>query len=133
MIRMRVTTRFFAKRVMNKVERAIIRSLFKAAGLIRITALRSIKKRKKDGAPSPPGKPPRTRFGRLREAILFAVDRRRQSAVIGPDFGMVGRSAVAHEFGGRYRRQQFDQRAFMGPALIKNKDKLPKMWAGSVR
>ena len=133
MIRMRVTTRFFAKRVMSKVERANIRSLFRAAGLIRTTALRSIRKRKKDGAPSPPGQPPRTRRGRLREAILFAVDRRRQSAVIGPDRRIVGTSGAAHEFGGIFRGERFDRRAFMGPALIKTKDRLPKMWAGSVR
>jgi hypothetical protein len=40
---------------------------------------------------------------------------------------------MAHEFGGHYRREHYDKRPFMGPALQKIKDRLPSMWAGSVK
>ena len=46
---------------------------------------------------------------------------------------IVGQSARAHEFGGRYKRQRYPKRPFMGPALTKTKDRLPKHWAGSIK
>ncbi len=39
----------------------------------------------------------------------------------------------AHEFGGKFRREHYPKRPFMGPALEKVKDRLPPMWAGSIR
>ena len=57
----------------------------------------------------------------------------KQSVVIGPDVEVAGTSAKAHEFGGRYKREQYDKRPFMGPALDKTKKRLPAMWAGSVK
>ena len=64
---------------------------------------------------------------------MYAVETDSQLVVIGPDVAIVGTSATAHEFGGRYKRQLYDRRAFMGPALEKLRDRLPRMWAGSVK
>mgnify|MGYP005614270345 CR=1 FL=1 len=57
----------------------------------------------------------------------------KQSVVIGPDAEVVADSGAAHEFGGRFRQENYDKRPFMGPALEKTKDRLPRMWAGSVK
>ena len=50
-----------------------------------------------------------------------------------PDIVFECTSAKAHEFGGRYKRQKYPKRPFMGPALEKTNDRLPKLWAGSVK
>ena len=101
-----------------------------AAATIRLIARRSIRR---SPVASAPGTPPHTRRGQLRRAILYAVEKDRQSVVIGPDYGLIGLSATPHEFGGRYRRERYPKRAFMGPALENVEDRLPKFWAGSVR
>ncbi|NJL32247.1 MAG: hypothetical protein HC898_11875 [Phycisphaerales bacterium] len=54
------------------------------------------------------------------------------AVVIGPDYANVADAGAAHEFGGRFRQEHYPRRAFMGPALEKVKDRLPRMWAGSV-
>ena len=125
-----VGTRADIPKVLRKVRRANIESLGHAGAAIRLTAKRSIRK---SPNPAEPGKPPKTRRGQLRSAIRFAVEKNRQRVVIGPDHRIVGQSARAHEFGGRYKRQRYPRRPFMGPALTKTKDRLPKHWAGSVR
>ena len=119
----------FAK-VERKAKEGTFRSLGHAGGYIRKVARHSIKRSQR---PSAPGRPPHTRRGLLRNAILYAVERDRQSVVIGPDESFVGKSASAHEFGGRYRRERYPKRPFMGPALEEARDKLPPMWAGSVK
>jgi len=125
-----VKTRADIPKVLRKVRRANIENLGHAGASIRLTAKRSIRK---SPNPAEPGKPPKTRRGQLRSAIRFAVEKNRQRVVIGPDFRIVGQSARAHEFGGRYRKQRYPKRPFMGPALTKTKDRLPRHWAGSVR
>ena len=52
---------------------------------------------------------------------------------IGPEHAKVGRSASAHEHGGRYKGQRYPKRPFMGPALETTTERLPRKWAGSVR
>ena len=130
MIKARVKTRFNGRRVMAAAKRANITSLNHAAAAIRVQARHSIRKSQKA---SPVGTPPHTRKGRLRNAIRYAVDKSRLSAVIGPDAEIIGTSGKAHEFGGRYKKQQYDKRAFMGPALEKVKNRLPHAWANSVK
>ena len=130
MIEMKVQTRMDVQKVLRKAKKANIESLGHAGATIRLTARRSIRR---DQKPSAVGRPPHTRRGLLRRAIVYAVDKYRQMAVIGPAYGMVGQSATAHEFGGRYRRQHYKKRRFMGPALEKTKNRLPRHWAGSVR
>ena len=107
-----------------------IRSLEHAGAALRLTARRSIRRSRKA---SPPGQPPHTRRGQLKRALRYAVEKERERVLIGPTYTVVGRSAAAHEFGGRYKRQVYPKRPLMGPALMKMKDRLPRMWAGSIK
>lgn len=126
----RARTKFDTKKVKRAAKAGSIKSLGHAGAAIRLVARRSIKKAKN---PSAAGTPPHTRKGRVKNAIKYAVSPDKQSVVIGPDVNVAGTSAKAHEFGGRYRNEQYDRRPFMGPALQKTKERLPAMWAGSVR
>lgn len=131
MIGVKVRTSFDKKAVLNAARKGTFKSLAHAAAAIRQTAARSIKDGKK---PSPPGNPPHTRRGRrLRNAIRYEVDERKQRAVIGPAADIAGTSGRAHEFGGRYRDEFFPQRPFMAPALITNAARLPEFWQGSIK
>lgn len=84
-------------RVARAAERASIRSLDKAGAYIRGIAIKSIKVSKKSAEP---GKPPRSRKGRLKKAIIFAVDKERQNVIIGPSAHAIGGIGHTHEFGG---------------------------------
>jgi hypothetical protein len=117
-------------KVIAAARKASITSLAHGAAAIRLAARRAIRQSRKASAP---GRPPQTRRGLLKRAILYAVEPARASAVIGPDAGIVGESATAHEFGGRYKRGVYPRRPFMGPALEEVKDRLPRFWAASVR
>ncbi|MGE4340606.1 MAG: hypothetical protein AB7E55_32350 [Pigmentiphaga sp.] len=130
MIGTTVKTKSETKKVIKKAKRANIENLGHAGGVIRLTAVRSIRKRK---GPAPPGQPPHTHTRRLPRAIKYAVEKKRQVIVIGPDVESFGTAGKAHEHGGRYRHERYPKRPFMGPALEKTKDRLPKFWAGSVR
>lgn len=127
---MKVKTRSQMHKVARKAKRANIENLGHAGGAIRLAAVRSIRKRK---GPSPAGQPPHTHTRRLPRAIKYAVEKRRQVVVIGPDVESFGTAGKAHEHGGRYRRERYPRRPFMGSALEKTKDRLPKLWVGSVR
>jgi hypothetical protein len=126
----KVKTQFDADKVVKAVRKGSIVSLGHAGAAIRLTARRSIRKSAK---PSPAGTPPHTRKGRIRNAIKYAVIAAAQSVLIGPDVEVAGTSGKAHEFGGRYKREMYDRRAFMGPALEKTKDRLSPLWAGSIK
>ncbi len=103
------------------------RSLSRASYLIRRAAQAQFA-RGKDA--SPPGRPPRTRRGRLPRAILYDVDKQREEAVIGPAAHMAGTAGKPHEFGGKYRGGQYPERPFMGPALTAVADQIPRQFAG---
>jgi hypothetical protein len=147
MIGIRAWSRFNGAKVRKATNRATFENLTHAAAAIRLTARRSIKKapkaRGRDAQgrfrgggktqPSPPGKPPHTRKGQIKRAILYSVERKAGRAFIGPTYEAMGMSASAHEFGGRFRGQRYRARPFMGPALKENVPRLPRMWAGSVR
>jgi hypothetical protein len=143
MIDMRIKHLFFDKKtVLQAVDKAKRAVLAKAGAFIRQLAKTSIRKRK---GTSPPGHPPYSHEGSLRRLIYFGYDPARDSVVVGP----VGfkRSAAPHalEFGGatevqRRRRGKvvktratIRQRPYMGPALEKERPKLPQRWAGSIR
>lgn len=130
MIGMKVKTKSDTKKVPAKTKQASITSLGHAGAAIRLVARRSIRKRK---SASPAGSPPSTRRGQLRRAIAYAVEKQQGLVVIGPEHEVVGESGKAHEFGGRYRREHYEKRPFMGPAMEKVKDRLPPLWAASVR
>jgi hypothetical protein len=147
MIGIRAWSRFNGAKVHKATNRATFENLTHAAAAIRLTARRSIKKAPKARGraaqgrfkavgktqPSPPGKPPHTRKGQIKRAILYAVERKAGRAFIGPTYEAMGMSASAHEFGGRFRGQRYRKRPFMGPALKENVPRLPRLWAGSVR
>lgn len=107
------------------------RTLADAGRVIQMKARSLVKSKAK--RPSAPGNPPRSRTGRLRKAILYGVEKARQSVVIGPAFHMVHRVGMAHEHGVKFRGDKFRKRPFMGPALKKVRTKLAKHWRGSVR
>lgn len=88
-----------SRNVVRAVKAATITSLGRAAAYIRGIARRSISSRKK-APPSLPGKPPRSPTGRLKDAIVFSVDRPAGAAVIGPTLSVLGRIGHTHEFGG---------------------------------
>jgi phage gpG-like protein len=129
MIKFKVRWNFHPKRVKNAAKRATYRNLGHAGAVIRLTARRSIRRSKK---PSKPGKPPHTRKGQLKRSLRYAVEKRKERLLIGPVYTVVGRSAMAHEFGGKYKKQKYPKRPLMGPALEKNKSKLPRLWANSI-
>ena len=147
MIGMTAHSTFRGGKVKDAAARANFTNLTHAAAAIRLTARRSIKKapkargREAQGRfrsagktqPSPPGKPPHTRKGQIKRAILYSVERKAGRAFIGPTYEAMGMSASAHEFGGRFRGQRYRARPFMGPALKENVPRLPRLWAGSVR
>lgn len=126
----RVRTIDETRNVTRAADKANFKNLFQAAAYIRTTARRSIRKSKKA---STAGTPPNTRAGQIRNAIVFAVDRQRESAVIGPTVERVGTSGSAHEHGGSYRGGMYPKRAFMLPALIRSLPRMPATWSNSVR
>ena len=83
--------------------------------------------------PSQPGEPPHTRRGALKRGILFGVDRRTGSVVVGPSIRFVGTSMQAHEFGGGYKRERYPKRPLMGPSLRESAPHLAKMWEDAVK
>jgi len=130
MVGVKARTRSEMHKVARKAKRANIESLGHAGGAIRLAAVRSVRKRK---GPAPQGEPPHTHTRRLPRAIKYAVEKQRQVVVIGPDVESFGTAGKAHEHGGKFRGERYPKRPFMGPALEKTKDRLPKFWAGSVK
>jgi len=130
MVQAKVKAKFDAGKVKKAAKAGSITSLAHAGAAIRLTARRSIRKSAK---PSAAGTPPHTRRGRLRNAIKYTVVKDRAAVLIGPDADVAGPSGRAHEFGGRFRGEQYPRRPFMGPALEKVKPRLPSFWAGSVK
>jgi len=187
----RVKTKISTERVVARVRKASIKNLRQAGAYIRGIARKSIKVSPKSGAP---GKPPRTRKGRLKDAILFDVEKNKQQVVIGPTATEVGRIGGTHERGGteppktkkvrqpnwklqvgghgpvrvdsdgvvvakltsssqvarakriaptiqqnastestKPKARKYPARPFMGPAFEIAKERLPKLWAGSVK
>ena len=124
----KTTTRFNS--LERKVKQANFENLGHAAATLRKVARQSIRRRKK---PSQPGGPPHTQTGRLKRSILYSVDRQRQSAIIGPAASIIGPAGAEHEHGGRWRKERFPRRPYMGPALMKIGPRLPRMWASSIK
>jgi hypothetical protein len=140
---MQIKTLFFDKptvlRAVDKAKRAV---LSKAGAFIRTTAKHSIRTKK---GSTPAGQPPHSHEGSLRRLIYFGYDPATDSVVIGPvGFKRTGAPHVL-EFGGKTEVQRrrrgkvvrsrvtIAQRAFMGPALEKERPQLPKRLGGSMR
>ena len=128
-ISVKVKTRMKPRRVRKAVAKGNFESLNRAGAAVRLTARRSIRRSKK---PSAPGKPPHTKKGAMRRAIMYSVEQARSSVIIGPAAAMVGDSGKPHEHGGKYKGVRYAKRPFMGPAVTKLKSRLPRFWSASV-
>lgn len=130
MVGLKVKTTSNTKPIVAKAQRAEITNLGHAGAAVRLTARRSIRRSRKE---SPPGSPPHTRRGQIKRAIQYTVEKQNNLVVVGTSSEIVGRAGSAHELGGRFRRQRYDKRPFMGPALENITPRLPKLWANSVK
>lgn len=128
MIGLSVQIRDNVNRVRQRAKDAARRSFARTAFLIRDTIIKSIKWSEE---PSAPGEPPHTR-GRfqMQRAILYQADK--EGAVIGPAASLFGTAGAGHEFGGKYKRNEYPQRPFAGPALKENVDLFANSWSGSI-
>ena len=132
MIRFRAHAWLDYRRLQTALARAEKRGVARVAAAIRLTAVRSIRASR---VASAPGRPPHTRYGRLRRAILYALleEDGYPGAIIGPSFDLFGLAGKAHEFGGKFRKEYYPKRPFMRPALqsvIANQ--LPDIFRNSV-
>jgi len=138
------STFFDRKAVMDKVDRATRKVLSRFGAFVRTAARSSIRRRK---TPSAPGQPPSSHTGLLKKFIFFGYEPEKRSVVIGPARlnQKIGNAPEALEHGGMsivlagsrknksQRRVDIQARPYMGPAMEKEKHKLPSMWAGSVK
>jgi hypothetical protein len=131
MITMRARVVWAGGKVQQKARQGSFRSIGHAAAAIRLTAKRSIRRRK---GPSAEGQPPNTHTRRLPQSIVFAAEKQGAGyAIIGASAEIIGQGASPHERGGRFRGQTYPKRPFMRPALDKLRGRLPAFWANSVR
>jgi len=112
-------------------EKGVFRSLGNAAAAIRQTMrfLPTISKK-----PSAKGEPVHTRKGlaKRKDAVLFAVDRNADDAVIGFTHSVMGASMSAHEHGGIYLGADFPARPTAAPALDVNLVRFADEFKGSI-
>lgn len=148
----RISVQF--KKVQKTVDDGARGVLMKFGAFVRRTAKKSILKGKGISAV---GTPPRSHLGTLKRFIFFAYEAVTRSVVIGPALvpgkrgdapralekgGTVTIDAAARKRLGRHRRGRLvlaasrlkvKARPFMGPALEKERPKLPDMWRDSIR
>lgn len=91
-------------KVLRAAERANDWALRRAGAYVRGIAQHSIGKSKQSSAP---GKPPKTRKGLLKKAIIFAVDKKGVNVLIGPSASWIGKIGATHEFGGTEPPKQY--------------------------
>jgi len=97
LVRVRAKASMNHRAVQSKVQQGTFRSLGHAGAAIRLTAVRSIRKRKK---PSRPGAPPHTPTGHLKRVIRYDVDQQQTEVLIGPTNEYTRTIWNLHEFGG---------------------------------
>lgn len=127
---MRSEVEFDADGLVARVARATVGVLRRMGAYVRTVARRKVRTSKDS---STPGTPPNSGTGALKRGILFGVERRRQSVVIGPSSEFVGESMAAHEFGGAYKKERYPKRPLMGPSLKESSPHLAKMWQDAVK
>jgi len=141
------------RKLLEAVDRAKAGSLSSTAFVVRETAIRSIKQskairgyfRKKNRRgkvvlatyyePAPAGQPPlahRRGLGFFRAGVKYAVDQRKDDAVVGWAHSKVKGMFRTHEHGGTFRGAQYDKRPTMAPALQASIDKFHRDWQSSV-
>ncbi len=127
---MKCRIEFDRRRILVAVQSGNNTALRRAGAYIRKAAQNRVSTAAKASAP---GSPPHSRRGLLKASILFGVEKRTQSAVIGPAENMIGTAMTAHEFGGKYRKRRYPKRPLMGPTLERTAGHLPALWEKSVK
>ena len=127
---MKCRIEFDDRRILVAVRSGNNIALRRAGAYIRKAARNRVSTSEKASAP---GSPPNTRQGLLKQSLLFGMDSRRESVVIGPAESIIGTAMVAHEYGGTYRKRRYPKRPLMGPTLEKTATKLPALWEKSVK
>jgi len=128
---------FDRAKIKKKSDTATRKYLSKFGAFVRQTSRRSIRSGK---GTSKPGKPPYSHTGLLKKFIYFSYDPHRASVVIGPVVvsGKSGKALQALESGGTVRlpdgrNVEIKPRPFMGPAFVKEQEKLTSLWANSLK
>jgi hypothetical protein len=133
---------FDTKAVEKAVDGAERKNLSEAGAYIMTTARGLIRSGKKAARP---GQPPKSHTRRLKANIFFVWDASSRSVVVGPARFASGDGTApsALEFGGTFRRvlrkrgkpvsAHYQPHPYMGPALAKNEDKFPSIFADSVK
>jgi hypothetical protein len=129
MIGIEAQTEFSEKPVKDAEKRAAYENLGHAAASLRKAAIASIEE---SSRPSEPGRPIHTRRGLARRAILYAVDRENEEAVVGFSAERIGDAMAAHELGEIYKGAAYPQRPTMIPALEASADRMGDQWRGSI-
>lgn len=135
MTRIKFTFKLDEKALDRAARKSAITTLPRAGAFIRAIAQNSLGRKKGKTSKerkSAPGQPPNT-LGLLRRAIRFELINNKTGVIIGPDANLISNVGKAHEFGGRFKKEFYPKRPFMGPALEKATPRLPRFWAKSVR
>lgn len=101
-------------KILSAERYASIDKLGEAGQLIMRLARASIITTKK--TPSAPGRPPHTRQGKLRKAILYAVERSAFNVVVGPSAAVFATIGEVHEYGGKLSKRYYNRRLYLGNA-----------------
>jgi hypothetical protein len=131
-------TMFFdRKSIRNKVDLRTRKVLSKFGSYVRLTARKSIRKRK---GTSKPGSPPFSHKGTLKKFLFFDYDANKRSVVIGPVIvpGKPGKAPSVLEHGGRVTLPRGNSaaiapRPFMQPAFIKELAQIKTLWKDSIK
>lgn len=127
---MNVKIEFDERRILVAVESGNLTALRRAGAYIRKAARNKVSV---NSSSSIPGTPPNTRRGLLKNSLLFGVEKRIPSVVIGPAESIIGTAMTAHEYGGIYRKRRYPKRPLMNPTLIAVVPKLPKLWEKAIK
>lgn len=127
---MRCRIEFDERRILVAVESGNLVALRRAGAYIRKAARNKVTTSSNS---STPGSPPNTRRGLLKNSLLFGVEKRIPSVVIGPAESIIGLAMTAHEYGGMYRKRRYPKRPLMNPTLTAAIPHFPKMWANAVK
>lgn len=127
---------FDAEKIVKSLSKEKRAAFSKAGAFVRQRAKTSIRKRK---AASPPGQPPASHAGHLRNLIYFAWDDATESVVVGPlafEAKRVGPSvvpALLEEGGVSPTGAFYLARPYMLPALRAEQQKFPDLFRGIMR
>lgn len=126
MIKMKAHTNFDIAKVQKIRDREDYRTLGRAGAFVRSVMRRKVGRRK---TPRPAGQPMASPSGLARSSIVFSVDRKSRSVVIGPLKRMFGGLGQLHEFGGVYKGRRYPARPYSQPSLEQAQPKIDEFWA----